>query len=99
MHLILKKTQLQKEMLEMFEEEELYWFKRSHGKWLHEGDNNTKYFQRIANGRKRKNTILSLNDGESIITGDDVLLQHATNYYKTLFGPAPGNAFPLDPDL
>jgi len=40
-----RKMQLQSEMLKMLEEEELYWFKRSHEKWLHEGDNNTKFFQ------------------------------------------------------
>jgi len=44
-NLMQRKMQLQSEMLKMLEEEELYWFKRSHEKWLHEGDNNTKFFQ------------------------------------------------------
>lgn len=52
-----KKMQLQSNFLKLLEEEELYWLKRSHERWLCEGDLNTKYFQRIANGRKRKNTI------------------------------------------
>jgi len=77
----------------------LYWFKRSHEKWLLEGDSNTEYFHRVANGRKRKNTILTLLDGDNIIEGDDNILAHATNYYKTLFGPSPGNSFPIDPNL
>jgi hypothetical protein len=29
--------------MKMLEDEELYWHKRSHEKWLHEGDNNTKF--------------------------------------------------------
>ena len=98
-NLMQRKMQLQSEMLKMLEEEELYWFKRSHEKWLHEGDNNTKFFQRIANGRKRKNTILSLVNNDEVVKGDEALLHHATEYYKTLFGPASGNTFPLDPDL
>jgi hypothetical protein len=29
------------ELMNILEEEELYWFKRAHEKWLHEGDGNT----------------------------------------------------------
>lgn len=28
----------------MIDEEEIYWYKRAHGKWLHEEDNNTQFF-------------------------------------------------------
>ena len=72
---------------------------RSHDKLLHEGDSNTEYFHRMANGRRRKNLIISMEDGDKTIEGDDKLLQHATTYYKNLFGPENGNAFPLDPSL
>jgi hypothetical protein len=40
--------------MQIYEEEELYWFSRSSEKWLLEGDNNTAYFHRVANGRRRK---------------------------------------------
>jgi hypothetical protein len=53
------------------------------------GDLNIKYFHRVASGRKRKNTILSLEHGENTIEGDENLLAHATEYYSELFGPAP----------
>jgi hypothetical protein len=83
----------------MMEEEELYWYRRSHENWLHKGDNNTKYFHRIANGRKRKNTILSFSSDNGAVEGNENLLRHATDYYKTLFGPGEGNTIPLDPNL
>ena len=51
---IQRKVESQSQLLMILEEEELYWFKRSHEKWLHEGDNNTEFFYRVANGRKRK---------------------------------------------
>lgn len=53
----------------------------------------------MANGRKRRNTIISLMDGDSIIEGDENMLAYATQYYKELFGPASGNAFPVDPNM
>jgi mannosylglycoprotein endo-beta-mannosidase len=94
-----RKVQLHALLLPMHEEEELYWFKRAHEKWLHEGDNNTEYFHRIANGRKRKNSILFFTNEDGEIRGDQNLLKHATKYYKTLFGPGQGNTVPLDSGL
>ena len=54
------------------------------------------YFHRIANGRKRRNLIIRLENGDKNIEGDAELLAHATEFYKNLFGPELGNTFPLD---
>ena len=59
---------------------------------------NTDYFHKIANRRKRKNTIHSLKSGVVEIEGTDDLISHATEFYKNLFGPAPGNLFHMDPE-
>jgi hypothetical protein len=66
----------------------LYWYNRSHESWLLNDDLNTKYFHRVASGKKRKNTILSLEHGDTTIDGDENLLAHATKYYTELFGLA-----------
>lgn len=94
-----RKVTLIQELLKIYEEDELYWFKRSHEKWLLEGDGNTEFLHRVDNGRRRRNTIISLENGDEAIEGDENLLAHATAYYKELFGLAEGNTFPLDPDL
>jgi hypothetical protein len=94
-----RKVSIDATLLSMMEEEELYWHKRAHGEWLHKGGNNTKFFDTIANGRRRKNTIMYFNSEEGRIEGDDNLLKHATEYYKTLFGHGSGNTISLDPDL
>jgi len=96
---MLRKSWLISELLKISEEEELYWKQRSHDKLLHEGDLNTEYFHRMANGRKRRNLIIRMEDGDKTIEGDADLLAHATDYYKNLFGPDLGNSFPLDPAL
>jgi hypothetical protein len=87
------------ELWHILDEEELHWYKRCHEKWLLEGDNNTKFFHKVANGRKRQHAIFSLQDGANVITGNENLLKHATTYYKALFGPGEGDAFNLDQAL
>lgn len=96
---IFNRANLTSELMKILEDEELYWFKRSHEIWLHKGDNNTDYFHRVANGRKRKNTIFSLQNGDQSIEGDSNLLRHATSYYKELFGPAENTRLPLSEEL
>lgn len=51
------------------------------------------------NGRRRRNTIFSVNDGDVTIEGTSDLLAHATNLYKTLFGHADGNLCSLDANV
>jgi len=94
-----QKVNLIHNIMEICEDEELYWFKRSHEKWLLEGDNNTEFFHRVANGRKRRKQIISLDNEGTLIEGNENLIAHATQYYKLLFGPAPGNLLPIDPNL
>jgi hypothetical protein len=38
-------------------------------------------------------------DNGSIIEGTVNLVKHSTDYYKNLFGPAPGNLFHIDKNL
>jgi hypothetical protein len=98
-NLYIRKTDINHELFGIYAKEELLWFQRSHEKWLLEGDPNTSYFHRVANGRKSKNTMFSLKDNEVIIEGTKNLLQHATSYYKNLFGPAARNLIPFDPNI
>jgi hypothetical protein len=39
-----------------------------------------------ASGRKRRNFFFRFIQDEGLITGDDNILEYATNYYKSLFG-------------
>jgi hypothetical protein len=55
-----------------------------------------KYFQLVANGKYRKTIIFQLQQGETIIEGDEALKHHITRYYKELFGPCENNTISLD---
>jgi mannosylglycoprotein endo-beta-mannosidase len=85
--------------MQIYEEEEAFWFDGSSEKWLLEGDNKTTYFHRIANSRKRKNTMYSLKKDDTNIQDTSDLLDHATEYYKPLFGLGEGNNMALDANI
>jgi hypothetical protein len=57
------------------------------------------FFHRIASGKRRKHTLFSLMDGDKMVPGTDMILRHATDYYKVLFGPGSGDAFDSDSRL
>ncbi|XP_073360631.1 uncharacterized protein [Aegilops tauschii subsp. strangulata] len=92
------KVDVSAELHELLVNEEIFWLQQSHERWLLKGDLNTDYYHKIANGRKRKNTIHSVKVGDVEIEGTDNLITHATEFYKNFFGPAPGNEFHMDPN-
>jgi len=61
-----RRYQLESELQEIYIAEEIYWQKRGGERWILQGDSNTSFFHKCANGRKRKPTITSLEDGERI---------------------------------
>lgn len=77
-------------------EEELYWLQRSKTTQIVKGDDNTKYFQLLANERYRKIRIFQLEQDERLIVGQDNLKTYTSEYYKNLFGEHDGNDFVID---
>jgi hypothetical protein len=69
---------------------------RAKTKNLLEGDNNTKYFHMVANGKRRKTRIFHLEQEGEIIEGQENLKVFITKYYKNLFGSSHRNNFSLD---
>ena len=94
-----RKLEILIELNNMYVEEDLYWHQFSNERWLLKGDNNTNFFHKVANGRRRKNSMISLEYGAIIVEGTKNLLAHATEYYKNLFGLAPGNLCRIDENL
>ncbi len=65
--------------------EEISWRQKSRSLWLKEGDKNTKFFHRIANSHRRKNSIGQLNvDGETITDTTEINTK-IVDFYSNLF--------------
>lgn len=81
---------------ELLHREEMMWRQRSRALWLREGDRNTRYFQRKASWRRKKNTIIKLKDerGEWV-ENKEKQQEMTTNFFKELYTKEGG----LDPNL
>ena len=55
---------LKGQLTKLLREEEIYWLQRSKATKLLQGDDNTKYFHLVANGRHRKTKITQLQQKE-----------------------------------
>ena len=77
---------LERELIEIYTAEEIYWQKRGGQKWILQGDSNTAFFHKCANGRKCKTLIKSLEEEGRVISDPVELRQHIDAYYKKLFG-------------
>ena len=73
------KSQSNAQLACLLREEEIKWYQRSKAQFLLEGDSNTRYFHRVANGRHRKKVIHSLNQDEGMIEGQSELKSYITN--------------------
>jgi hypothetical protein len=66
-------------------QEEISWRQKSRVLWLKEGDKCTKFFHRIANSNRRSNAIESLSVNGSISSDQQVIRDHVTHFYESLF--------------
>jgi hypothetical protein len=65
--------------------DEISWRHKSRELWLREGDKNTKFFHRLANSRRRNNSISSLIVDGEISTDSDAISNYITQFYTGLF--------------
>lgn len=68
-----QEQELQESLGKICNQEEIYWKQRSQMQWLQEGDENTKFFYAVANGRKNRNFIprIMIND-DSLMDPKDI---------------------------
>jgi hypothetical protein len=70
----------------LYQREEVYWRQRSRVRWTLQGDANRAYFHAIANGRRRKCAILSLQTPDGPIVEKNAIQAHVYNFYRELTG-------------
>ena len=67
--------------------------------WVLKGDANTAYFQAIANGRRRRNTIPLLWDGDTLLQQSEAIRAHVDGFYRYLFSASPRGGLALAHDI
>ncbi|CAM8948289.1 unnamed protein product [Rhodiola kirilowii] len=83
---IVQEQQICTEMDEWLRREEIMWHQRSRVLWLKAGDNNTAFFHKKANGRRKANFITQLRDSSGRIhTDQDALRSIALDYFTRIF--------------
>ncbi|XP_050217883.1 uncharacterized protein LOC130015136 [Mercurialis annua] len=78
--------QLEQQLYEARKQEDEFWRQKSRQIWLQQGDQNTKYFHASTMQRRRKNTILGLNDSHgNWITQPHMIQQLILEHFKDQF--------------
>jgi hypothetical protein len=86
------------QLAKLLREEEIKCYQRAKVTDVLLGDNNTKYFQMMANGKHKKKRIFSLDHENGKIERKANLKNYIPGFYKGLFGELEQNSFRLDPD-
>ncbi|KAK6164141.1 hypothetical protein DH2020_001005 [Rehmannia glutinosa] len=70
----------------LMKREETMWHQRSRVNWIKDGDKNTNFFHRIANGRQKRNSIdhIKCDDG-TIVEDEHEVANVLTKYFSSLF--------------
>ena len=84
------------DLIKLLRDEELRFYQRAKATDVLLGDNNTRYFQMIANGKHSKKHIFPLEHEGGEIEGQHNLKGYITQFYKELFEPPKDNHFTLD---
>uniref|UniRef100_A0A803QGA2 Reverse transcriptase domain-containing protein n=1 Tax=Cannabis sativa TaxID=3483 RepID=A0A803QGA2_CANSA len=78
--------QLENKLNELLLKEEVFWQQRARVQWLQAGDQNTKFFHKKANARRKNNTIRGLfNEDHIWCTSNEAIGDITKSYYSALF--------------
>jgi hypothetical protein len=81
----MKKAEVLSELERSTLMEEVSWRQKSRALWLREGDKCTKFFHKVANSNRRKNSIDSLLIDGTLSTNRVEISEHIVQFYKKLY--------------
>lgn len=72
------------------------WKQRSSCTWLKLGDNNTKYFHAVANGRNNSNSLMDIKDSDDSPISQQQLPEYLLQHFKGSIGQRTYHTRPFD---
>ncbi|GKV33811.1 hypothetical protein SLEP1_g42265 [Rubroshorea leprosula] len=79
------------EMWDVLRKRELIWRQKSRSRWIREGDANTRFFHKVANGRRAQNNIAGLMCDGVWIEDLEAVKNEVVKYFRSLFQGDPWN--------
>ena len=94
------RTAMQAELISIFQNEERNYIQKSKLIWLSLGDENTGFFHRFLNAKKRRNLITELKDDNGVVlTSFRDIERIVLEFFETLYTRIPGDRFiPINSD-
>ncbi|RVW97045.1 Transposon TX1 uncharacterized 149 kDa protein [Vitis vinifera] len=95
--LVLERTLKRRELEDVLLKEEVQWRQKSRIKWIKEGDCNSKFFHRVATGRKSRKFIKSLisERGETLNNIEDIS-EEIVNFFGNLYSKPVGESWRVE---
>ncbi|RVW60988.1 putative ribonuclease H protein [Vitis vinifera] len=95
--LVSERTLRRKELEDLLLKEEVQWRQKSRVKWIKEGDCNSKFFHRVAIGRRSRKFIKSLisKRGETL-SNIEVISEEIVNFFGKLYSKPEGDSWRIE---
>ncbi|KAI9087338.1 hypothetical protein K1719_030658 [Acacia pycnantha] len=78
--------EIEEEIMRTLRQEEILWYQKSRGRWIEEGDKNTRYHHNKTLVRRRRNKITMLrNDAGEWVDNEEEIVNMFQEYYESLF--------------
>ncbi|RVX13392.1 Transposon TX1 uncharacterized 149 kDa protein [Vitis vinifera] len=95
--LVSERTLRRKELEDLVLKEEVQWRQKSRVKWIKEGDCNSKFFHRVATGRRSRKFIKSMmSERGETLNNIEVISEEIVNFFRNLYSKPEGDSWKIE---
>nr|CAN75609.1 hypothetical protein VITISV_002943 [Vitis vinifera] len=97
LELVSERILRRKELEDLLLKEEVQWRQKSRVKWIKEGDCNSKFFHRVATGRRSRKYIKSLiSERGETLNNIEVISEEIVNFFGNLYSKPEGDSWKIE---